>query len=53
MKPLYRKHGWPGEDFDGDAFLADQADSVVAKRAKDDAEDALRELRRCDALNAI
>ncbi|KAK4099597.1 hypothetical protein N658DRAFT_560318 [Parathielavia hyrcaniae] len=24
VRPLYRKHGWPGEDFDADAFLVDQ-----------------------------
>lgn len=23
LKPLYRKHGWPGSHFDGDAFLVD------------------------------
>ncbi len=26
-RPLYRRHGWPGEDFDGDAFVVDQARS--------------------------
>jgi len=24
-RPLYLKHGWPSDDFDGDAFLIDQA----------------------------
>lgn len=28
VRPLYRRHGWPGENFDGDAFLADQARST-------------------------
>lgn len=27
VRPLYRRHGWPGEDFDGDAFVVDQARS--------------------------
>ena len=25
VRALYRKHGWPGEDFDADAFVEDQA----------------------------
>ncbi|CAI4219744.1 unnamed protein product [Parascedosporium putredinis] len=25
VAPLYRKHGWPGDDFDGDAFEIDHA----------------------------
>ncbi|KAK3367552.1 hypothetical protein B0H63DRAFT_535542 [Podospora didyma] len=29
-KPLYQKHGWPGHDFDGDAFLADKARAYIA-----------------------
>ncbi|KAK0634192.1 hypothetical protein B0T14DRAFT_576691 [Immersiella caudata] len=30
IKPLYIKHGWPGEDFDGDAFLVDKARDYAA-----------------------
>jgi hypothetical protein len=39
VKPLYRKHGWPGDDFDGDAFLADKVRVEAANRVKDDAEE--------------
>lgn len=35
-RPLYLKHGWPGDDFDGDAFLVDQARAYVMDCAKDE-----------------
>ncbi|KAK4040850.1 hypothetical protein C8A01DRAFT_45872 [Parachaetomium inaequale] len=38
VAPLYRKHGWPGESFDGDAFLADKLRAEAAEAAKKDAE---------------
>jgi hypothetical protein len=44
VEPLYRKHGWPGEDFDGDAFLADKARAEAAASIKDDAEAQLQRL---------
>lgn len=31
VRPLYPKHGWPGPDFDGNAFLADQARADAAQ----------------------
>ena len=34
-KPLYIKHGWPGENFDGDAFVADQKREAAAKRERE------------------
>lgn len=33
-KPLYLKHGWPGANFDGAAFLVDQARTYAAQSAK-------------------
>ena len=36
--PLYRKHGWPGDDFDGDAFEIDRIRGIstreIEKRAR-------------------
>lgn len=34
LKPLYRKHGWPGSHFDGDAFLMDLVRTDAARAAK-------------------
>jgi hypothetical protein len=31
VRALYRKHGWPGEDFDADAFVEDQARGYAAR----------------------
>ncbi|KAK4150941.1 hypothetical protein C8A00DRAFT_36440 [Chaetomidium leptoderma] len=45
VKPLYRKHGWPGENFDGDAFLVDQACAVTAAAVRDSAKEMLRRLK--------
>ncbi|KAM0324368.1 hypothetical protein ACHAQA_008149 [Verticillium albo-atrum] len=43
-KPLYVKHGWPGADFDGEAFLVDQARAVAAASAKSRADEPLKKL---------
>ncbi|KAM7212189.1 hypothetical protein V8F06_012441 [Rhypophila decipiens] len=42
--PLYRKHGWPGEDFDREAFLADNLRAYCLDRAKYLAEGPLRQV---------
>ncbi|PGG95837.1 hypothetical protein AJ79_09846 [Helicocarpus griseus UAMH5409] len=34
VKPLYLKHGWPGDNFDGDAFLRDSLRAHAARFAK-------------------
>lgn len=47
VKPLYRKHGWPGPAFDGDAFLMDQARAYAASHAKYTAEQQLGQVRHC------
>lgn len=44
VEPLYHKHGWPGEDFDGDAFLADKARDEAAWSARENAAQVLQEL---------
>lgn len=36
LRALYRKHGWPGEDFDGDAFDLDRARVKPAAEIKFD-----------------
>ncbi|KAK4445490.1 hypothetical protein QBC34DRAFT_472410 [Podospora aff. communis PSN243] len=33
--PIYRKHGWPGDDFDGDAFEADHRRAYVARELEE------------------
>ncbi|KAF7550318.1 hypothetical protein G7Z17_g5789 [Cylindrodendrum hubeiense] len=43
-KPLYRKHGWPGDDFDGDAFLVDLVRANAARSAEWAAEEPLRKV---------
>ncbi|PYI00084.1 hypothetical protein BO71DRAFT_424499 [Aspergillus ellipticus CBS 707.79] len=45
LKSLYEKNGWP-DDFDGDAFLVDQARAACALRAKWDAENPLEEVSK-------
>ncbi|KAM7183306.1 hypothetical protein V8F33_013668 [Rhypophila sp. PSN 637] len=49
--PLYRKHGWPGEDFDREAFLVDHLRANCLERAKYLAEEPLRQVRREPANN--
>ena len=46
VKPLYRKHGWPHDNFDGDAFLVDQARAAAAASAKWSAEEPLHEVAK-------
>ncbi|KAK4122195.1 hypothetical protein N657DRAFT_621398 [Parathielavia appendiculata] len=45
VKPLYRKHGWPGEDFDGDAFLVDQVRADAARVVEYHAEEPFRQVQ--------
>lgn len=45
VEPLYRKHGWPHADFDGDAFLVDQARAAVVYAAKSGAEEFMEKAR--------
>lgn len=45
VKPLYRKHRWPNADFDGDAFLVDQARATAAASAKSSSEELIRQVR--------
>ncbi|KAK4234022.1 hypothetical protein C8A03DRAFT_47554 [Achaetomium macrosporum] len=35
VTPVYRKHGWPSDSFDGDAFQVDQVRAVARARAED------------------
>lgn len=44
-RPLYIKHGWLRGNFDGDAFLADQARAVAMEHVNDDLERPAREVR--------
>ncbi|KAH6690703.1 hypothetical protein F5X68DRAFT_203549 [Plectosphaerella plurivora] len=43
---LYRKHGWPGPDFDGDAFCVDQIRAAAAGKAMYHAEEPLRQVEK-------
>lgn len=45
VRSLYRLHGWPGADFDGDAFLVDKAHVNAVLSAKRCAEDLARKVR--------
>ncbi|PWY88276.1 hypothetical protein BO70DRAFT_359725 [Aspergillus heteromorphus CBS 117.55] len=45
LKSLFEKNGWP-DNFDGDAFLVDQAREFCALRAKGDAENPLGEVKK-------
>ena len=44
IKPLYITHGWPGPDFDGDAFLISKIRGEAARRAKYLAEHPIQEV---------
>ncbi|KAK4462890.1 hypothetical protein QBC42DRAFT_325907 [Cladorrhinum samala] len=44
VKPLYEKHGWPREDFDQDAFLADLVRARALRKVKYFAEEPLRKV---------
>ncbi|KAI5460524.1 hypothetical protein BGZ63DRAFT_387386 [Mariannaea sp. PMI_226] len=43
VKPLYTKLGWPEADFDGEAFLVEQARASAAATAKYNSEELIRE----------
>ncbi|KAK7433043.1 hypothetical protein QQZ08_000516 [Neonectria magnoliae] len=43
-EPLYRKHGWPGDTFDGDAFLVGLTRAEAARSAEWAAEEPLRKV---------
>ncbi|KAK4233850.1 hypothetical protein C8A03DRAFT_19145 [Achaetomium macrosporum] len=45
VTPLYRKHGWPSDNFDGNAFQVDQVRAVARSRAKDEAQQPLADLQ--------
>jgi len=45
VEPLYRKHCWPNANFDGDAFLVDQARATAAALAKWSSEEPIREVQ--------
>ncbi|KAK3989933.1 hypothetical protein QBC44DRAFT_395427 [Cladorrhinum sp. PSN332] len=45
VKPLYVKHGWPGLDFDGDAFLVDLVRARTLDSVKYSAEEPLRQVQ--------
>jgi hypothetical protein len=44
-RPLYIKHGWLSGNFNGDAFLVDQARAVAMDHVNDDLEQLAREVR--------
>jgi hypothetical protein len=44
VKPLYLKHGWPNANFDGHAFLVDQARAAAAAEAKYSSEEPIRKV---------
>ncbi|KAK3897434.1 hypothetical protein C8A05DRAFT_19805 [Staphylotrichum tortipilum] len=46
---LYKKHGWPGEDFDGEAFLVDKLRAEAVRKAHADSQrpfDEVKSLQR-------
>ncbi|KAK0648574.1 hypothetical protein B0T16DRAFT_408426 [Cercophora newfieldiana] len=49
IKPLYQKHGWPGEDFDGEAFLVDKTRAYAAQCVREEAEKPFTDLRNAQA----
>lgn len=44
VKPVYEKHGWPGENFDKEAFLVDLVRARALRRVKYFAEEPLRKV---------
>ncbi|KAM0329997.1 hypothetical protein ACHAQA_004166 [Verticillium albo-atrum] len=44
IQPLYLKYGWPGPDFNGNAFLVGQARAFAAQTAKYNADEPLRKV---------
>ncbi|KAK5657149.1 hypothetical protein OQA88_3206 [Cercophora sp. LCS_1] len=52
--PLYRKHGWPGKDFDGDAFQVDQRRAVVAMEIEEKIAGSRGDIEMCqDTLGSL
>ncbi|KFZ02678.1 hypothetical protein V500_00030 [Pseudogymnoascus sp. VKM F-4518 (FW-2643)] len=49
LLPLYPKHGWPSETFDGDAFEVDQVRAAATKVAKESAEQPINEVQKHNA----
>ncbi|KAK7416173.1 hypothetical protein QQX98_005370 [Neonectria punicea] len=49
-EPLYRKHGWPRDGFDGDAFLVDLTRVEAARSAEWAAEEPLRKVAELGPL---
>jgi len=45
VKELYQKHGWPGEDFDGEAFLVDKVRAEAARRINDTLQEPFNKVR--------
>ncbi|KAK3900744.1 hypothetical protein C8A05DRAFT_35594 [Staphylotrichum tortipilum] len=41
LRAVYRNHGWPGENFDGDAFVVDRARVIPAAKIRFEPEEAL------------
>ncbi len=41
LRAVYHKHGWPGENFDGDAFVVDPARVIPAAKIRFEPEEAL------------
>ena len=48
--PVYRKHGWPSADFDGDAFEVDLFRAKAAFEVKETVEEPIDNFRRCEAV---
>lgn len=48
MRSLYKKNGWPRDDFDGDQFEVDQIRAYCAERAQYFAEEPLRQVKCYD-----
>ena len=41
LRAVYRKHGWPGENFDGDTFVVDRVRVIPAAKIRFEPEEAL------------
>ncbi|KAK0746599.1 hypothetical protein B0T18DRAFT_411975 [Schizothecium vesticola] len=48
--PVYRKHGWPSADFDGDAFEVDLFRAKAAFEVKETVEEPIDNFRRCETV---
>ncbi len=47
VKSLYQKHGWPGEDFDGEAFLIDKLRAEAMRKVHDQSNDPYEQVEIC------